>query len=321
MGFAFCGVLFFAWFSNQKSTVEKNGTNKAKVLKASAASGYTSGKGSNETMSFNSSDYSGPNYEKSSIPDIEDPGTAKAFRSEKPEGVGGVHATVVRSWKGVHRDVPFATLINDRFKKKVLELSDEYGLYPEVFMARIVAYSYDYVLSPERDPIDKNYTAMKRPNGDDRARFESVEESLKAYAVVNAGEITRLSPAGAIAKHERSWTMQKIIENNNFISNLAAKLRSTNTYAGMIGKSNKVSEEENEKREMIGEAISMVSKIEDKVKKQQAKSAGFDNWEDYVDELTEEEKDMQEKGATEKIAAVSKKKALHLKRRVAAKKN
>ena len=317
MGFAFAGAIFFILLLGNKANSTDLNAEEPKVYKAGIGLEAPKSVYSN---SVSSSDYSGPSYEKPSYPDINAPETAAAFRSEKPEDIVEVNrVNVVRSWKGVHRDLPFATLANDRFKQQVLKLSDEYGLYPDVFMSRIIAYSYEYVLSPERDPMDKNFTGMKRPNADERARFRSVEESLKAYAVVNAGEITRLSPAGAIAKHERSWTMQKIIETNNFVAELAMKLRSESSYEGMVGKINKVSAAENEKREVIGETLKMVSQVENEVKTKKAQAAGFDNWEDFVDDMTEEEIEKQEKVASKEIAAVSKKKSLHLKRRVAAK--
>ena len=317
MGFAFAGVVFFVWFLGNSTNASATETPNQKVMKASF--GFDSPKSVFSNDEVSSSDYSGPGYEKPSYPDIDAPETAMAFRSEKPEDIEITAVKVVRSWKGVHRDLPFATLTNDRFKQLVLDLSDEFGLYPDVFMARIIAYSYDFVISPERDPLDKNFTGMQRPKSDERARFKNVEESLKAYAIVNAGEITRLSPAGALAKHERSWTMQKIIESNGFIANLNSKMRSEAVYKGMVSKVNKASEAENERREVIGETLQMVSKVENKIKQKKAQEAGYDNWEDYMDDMTEEEIVLTEKGAAKEIAAVSKKKSLHLKRRVAAK--
>lgn len=319
VGFAFVGAVFFIWFLGNKANALSLNLTESKVLTASVNMDKPDDLYKNEDDGLTSADFSGPEYEKAIIPDLEAPETVTAFASEKPAGLEVNKVKLVRSWKGVHRDIPYATIANERFKDQVVRLSDKYGLYPEIFMARIIAYSYDYVLTPERDPVDRNFTGMQLPDSDQRAQFKDVSESLRAYAVVNAGEITRLSPAGALAKHGRSWTMQKIIEGNNFISDLAANLRPERIYTGMVSRVNKVSAEENEKREVVGETVKMISQVENQVKTDEAKSAGYENWDDYMDNLNEKEIAKKEEGANKKIAAISKKKSLHLKRRVAAK--
>lgn len=228
-------------------------------------------------------------------------------------------ATSIRSWKGVHRDESFAWLCFDRFGREVVALSEEHGLYPDVFLSRIIAYSYDYTKDPRVSPADNNLPALAHPKSDERALFRSVEESLKAYAVLHAGEVNRLSHEGAIGKNDRAWTMRKIIDSYPFVSNLATDLADRNAYRGRVGKANKASEQENYQREMVGEAIKMVSGVDDIVKKRRAESAGYSNWEDYLDDLTDEEQAQQEEETAAKTSAISKKKAFNLSRRVNAK--
>ena len=226
-------------------------------------------------------------------------------------------ASAVRSWKGVHRDESFAWLCFDRFGQEVVNLSDKHGLYADVFLSRIIAYSYEFTKDPRVSPADNNFTALTQPKNKDRARFRSVEESLKAYAVLHAGEVKRLSREGAIAKNDRAWTMRKIIDGYTFVSNLNSDHAD---YSGRIGRANKASEQENHQREMVGEAIKMVSTVDDIVKKRRAETAGYSNWEDYLDDLTDEERLQQTKAASSKTTAISKKKAFNLSRRVNAKK-
>lgn len=228
-------------------------------------------------------------------------------------------ATTIRSWKGVHRDESFAWLCFERFGQEVVALSKEHGLYPDIFLSRIIAYSYDYTKDPRVSPADNNVPALAHPKSDERALFRSAEESLKAYAVLHAGEVNRLSHEGAIGKNDRAWTMRKIIDGYPFVSNLAADLADRDAYRGRVGKANKASEQENYQREMVGEAIKMVSGVDDIVKKRRAESAGYSNWEDYLDDLTDEERAQQEEEASAKTSAISKKKAFNLSRRVNAK--
>ncbi len=234
--------------------------------------------------------------------------------------VSGQHADVVRSWKGVHRDEDYAWACYQRFGEDIMNLSEEFGLHPQVFLARIVTYSYDYVENPNRNPADNNFTALKRPGDQERAIFNDPYESLKAYAVVNAGEVTRLSAEGAVAKHDRAWTMNKLIEEYKFISDLEEAVVARADYNGLIGPANEVSEEENYQRELVGETIRLTARVDDKVKERQAKEAGYDDWESYLDALPEGQRQRQEEEAAGVTSAVLHKKALNLSRRVNAKK-
>ncbi len=225
-----------------------------------------------------------------------------------------------RSWKGVHRNEPFAWHSFERFEKEIIDLSEEHGLYPQVFMARLIAYSYDFVESPGEVPVDNNLTAMKRPGTDERARFQDPLESLKAYAVVNAGEVSSLSPEGALAKHDRSWTMAQIIQRYDFIGSLGRIVGESPVYAGRMGPANKVSEEETMRREVMGEGVKMAASVDQVVREKKAKDAGYDNWEDFLEDLPEGQQEAQEKNATAVTSAIMKKKAFNLGRRVAAKK-
>lgn len=241
-------------------------------------------------------------------------------RSRSSERAVVREAAEVRSWKGVHRDESFAWRSFERFGREVVALSEEHGLYPDVFLARIIAYSYEYTSDPRVDPADNNFTALPHPRNEGRARFRSPEESLKAYAVFHAGEVNRLSREGAIGKNDRAWTMRKIIDNYAFVANLAQETGERDAYRGRVGAANKVSEEENYQREMVGEAIRMTASVDDIVKKRRAESAGYSNWEDYLDDLSEEERAEEREKAAAKTSAVSKKKAFNLSRRVRAKK-
>jgi hypothetical protein len=279
---------------------------------------------------LSSSDYAGPEYKRPKA-------VTKRENSARRSTAGSTHssrstardaaapatyaATAIRDWKGVHRDAEYARQCFERFRDDVMNLSYQYGLYPQVFMARIIAFSYEYVSSPLEDPIDNNFLAMKRPGGESRARFEQVEESLKAYAVVNAGEILRLSAEGALAKHERAWTMRKIIENNAFVENLGELVMDGVYYTGHVGPANEVPEEENDAREMVGETLKMASKVERAVKEQQAQEAGFDNWEDYLESLPEGQRADREKNTSAITSAILKKKSFNMRRRVNAKKH
>ena len=320
-GFTIVGLLFFVWYLGYRKNnaslfaAMDKGNN---VLQANT----TTNQLNTEEYSFSGSDYNGPAYAKP--PKV---ANQKLGYGSNTAGEPIAEATAspnrvktVRKWEGVHRDQPFADKSYERFGDLITELSEEHGLYPDVFMSRVIAYSYDFVLSPVQDPYDKNFTAMKKPDGTGRARFKNAFESLKAYAVVNAGEITRLSQEGALAKHERSWTMQKIIDNNLFIQKLNAKVPSLANYAGKIGKANDISEEAIYEKEVVGEAIKMTAKVDEGVRQKKAEEAGFTTWKEYMDELSEDEQIAEEKETKEIISAVSKKKALHLKRRVAAKK-
>lgn len=247
------------------------------------------------------------------------PRVKKESKRSTAPSVGVRSASAVRNWKGVHRDESFAWGTYTRFADEVLELSEEYGLYPQVFMARIVAYSYDFIENPNFTPADNNMTAMRSPKTKDRALFRSVTESLKAYAVVNAGEIKKLSADGAVAKFDRAWTVRKIIEKHAFISDLSRDVRDHEGYSGLMGSASKLSEAEIYDYELEGEAINMVSNVEKSVRKNKATEKGFDSWEDYLDDLDEEEKETVEQEAASKTSAVSKKKAYNLGRRVDAK--
>ncbi len=241
-------------------------------------------------------------------------------RRSGSSAVSGRPADAVRSWKGVHRDEDFAWTCYQRFGEDIMNLSEEFGLHPQVFLARVIAYSYDFVENPKRNPGDNNFTALKRPGNKERAVFSDPYESLKAYAVVNAGEVTRLSAEGAVAKHDRAWTMNKLIEEYAFISDLQEAVVARADYNGLIGPANEVSEEENYQRELVGETIRLTARVDDKVKERQAKEAGYDDWESYLDALPEGQRQRQEEEAAGVTSAVLHKKALNLSRRVNAKK-
>lgn len=241
--------------------------------------------------------------------------------SRTPVGAATAQAAIpVRTWKGVHRDEPFAWHSFERFQDDVVSLSEEHGLYPQIFMARVIAYSYDFVEGPQDSPLDNNLTAMKRPGTDDRARFQDPLESLKAYAVVNAGEVSRLSAEGALAKHDRAWTMSQIIQRYDFVAELGSILGESPVYAGRMGPANKVSDEEIQRREVIGEGMKMATAIDKTVREKKAQSAGYDNWEDFWEDLPEGQKEVQEKNTAAVTSAIMKKKAFNLGRRVDAKK-
>lgn len=331
-GFALAGVLFFVWFLgyNKNNNAVLGPNDESKVLRSEFGASYEATNASEydhaDYATLSSADYKGTSFKRPNPVSSKLKTYRPVSRTENENHttatprVSPQKLTVLRSWKGVHRDESYAWQCFNRFGKHVANLSEEYGLYPQIMMARIIAYSYEYISNPNDKLFDQNFTAMKRPKGEERARFKSSLESLKAYAIVNAGEITRLSASGAVAKHDRSWTMQKIIDKYAFISDLGKDAKEDSDYAGIVGKANKVSAKENYKREVKGEAIKMVSNIEDKVKKRRAKGAGFDNWEDYLENLPEEEKVKLEKEAASTISAISKKKAFNLSRRVGAKK-
>ncbi len=321
-GFLIIGLLFFVWYlgyrKNNPSVEVSQNPESTQVLEGSLDERLND---YDNSFTVSSSDYSGPKYQKP-VPLSKksnnylalNAGPSAAAKVVKPEVTA---VKVLRNWKGVHRDKTFTQKCFERFANMVNELSDEYGLYPEVFMSRIIAYSYSFVLNPETDPVDKNFTAMKQPNGKGRARFRNSFESLKAYAIVNAGEITRLSAEGALAKHERAWTMQKIIDNNTYIKALRKDREAA--YAGVLGTANKISEAVKYEKELVGEAVKMAAKVDDVVKERRAQKAGYNTWEEYLEDLPEEEKHAQEENADAVVTAISKKKAFNLKRRVAAK--
>ena len=323
-GFALVGMLFFVWFlGNQKNSNQHQFQNTA-TLNAEVE-----------------------NYEAQAEEEIvisSDEYTPRASKYEKPEPISGKAKSVeytpvrekkkkerkvsnytrskknaesVRSWKGAHRDESFAWLCFDRFGSDVAELSDKYGLHPEVMMARIIAYSYEYTDHPRKDLADNNFTAMRKPKSKKRAIFEDPIESLKAYAVVNAGEINKLSPEGAIAKHDRAWTMRKLVEKYAFISDLSES--SDKSYSGKVGSANKFSAKEVYKHEYAGETIKMISSVEGKVKKRRAKDAGFESWDEYMESLPEGRRVEQEDNIKDVTAAIAKKKSFNLSRRVKAK--
>ena len=323
-GFSLVGLLFFVWYlgyrKNNPMTASST-TQNNQVLEGSMGT-LADNEASYDIVS--SEDFSGPAYSKP--PSVAKNKSLGYMSNTAGEPIAEANVSVpyrdkmIRTWKGVHRDASYASICFERFKESVINLSEEHGLYPDIFMARIIAYSYEFIKNPKKDPFDKNFTAMKLPKeATGRAKFGNAFESLKAYAVVNAGEILRLSHEGAIAKHERSWTMQKIIETYSFIKELNKNLP-TLAYDGMVGPANKISEEELYEKEVYGEAIKMASKVEDVVKERRAQDAGFTNWEAYIEDMpNEEEKVKESKSANEVISAVSKKKAFNLKRRVAAK--
>ena len=323
-GFSVVGLLFFVWYLGYRKNnpATQNITDNNQVLKGTMAEDYGDVA---EYGMVSSDDYSGPAYLKP--PTVAKKESLKYTSNTAGEPIAEANVTaplrdkMVRNWKGVHRDGAYNGRCFERFEKPVLDLSEEHGLYPDIFMSRVIAYSYEFTLNPKSDPFDKNFTAMKMPKGTGRAKFKSAFESLKAYAVVNAGEITRLSHEGALAKHERSWTMQKIIETYTFVKSLNEKLPNLAAYDGMVGPANKVSKEELYEKEVFGEAIKMASKVDDVVKDKKAKDAGYSNWEAYIDDLPQQEKAKASENTKKVISAVSKKKAFNLKRRVAAKKS
>lgn len=271
-------------------------------------------------------EYKGGQHRKPSMAAhrLSDPRSAETARStERRSASASVrrsNAEAVRSWKGVHRDEGFAWSCYQRFGEDIMNLSEEFGLHPQVFLARVIAYSYDYVEHPEQNPADNNFTALKRPGDKGRAAFRDPYESLKAYAVINAGEIKRLSAEGAVAKHDRAWTMNKIIEDYAFISDLKEAVVARADYDGLMGPANEVSEEENYQRELVGETIRLTARVDEKVKERKAVEAGYDDWESYLDALPEGQRQRQEEEAAGITSVVLQKKALNLSRRVNAKK-
>lgn len=335
IGFALIGGLFFMWFlgylNNDEDTraldynMAKAGIENHRETPAenrtyeSTAYERPRSRGNNGSSAFNSADYDSPDFERPAEVAREALNSRSAEAApETPAAVS--HAVAIRSWKGVHREEDYARMCFELFRNEVADLSLEYGLYPEVFMARIIAYSYGYTINPVESPVDNNMTGMKQPKGEQRARFRTTLESLKAYAVVNAGEINRLSEEGALAKHDRAWTMRKIIENNAFVENLKKTIKRNREYAGMMGPASRVSEEEELKLEGQGETIKIISSVESTVKERRAKSAGYDSWEDYLESIPEGRQAEQEEDAKAVISAVSKKKAFGMGRRLEAKK-
>lgn len=335
-GFAAIGLLFFVWFlghnKNNTETVNDQMNNNLATTKAAmgiSAPGSDVRSGNTSEYS-NSNDYVRSNYQApkpvTRSADIyhekaaaKGESSLRAAAAQKSVDRQTTSSAALRSWKGVHRDESFAWLCFERFGEDVASLSQKYGLYPDVFMARLIAYSYEYTKDPRVDPADKNIPALADPKGRSRARFRSSLESLKAYAVVNAGEIKRLSKEGAIAKNDRAWTIRKLIDKHRFVSDLSLNAADAN-YRGMVGPANKVSKKETYQREVVGEAIKMVSTVDDVVKKRRAETAGYSNWDDYLEELSPEEREQAKKQAASTTSAVSKKKAFNLSRRVDAKK-
>ena len=328
VGFAAVGLLFFVWFIGHK----KNSTGSSWLNQENVTVHASTGmdEAPERRTIFDepikvSEGTSKKRYKKEKKEPVEVYEAAitprkvkKEKRSAAPEVVVK-KATAIRNWKGVHRNEQFAWNAYTRFAEEVAELSDQYGLYPEVFMARIIAYSYDFVENPNYAPADNNMTAMRSPKTKDRAMFRSVSESLKAYAVVNAGEIKKLSADGAIAKFDRAWTVRKIIQKYSFISDLNKETRNHEDYGGLMGSASKISDEEAYDYELEGEAIRMVSTVEEQVRKNKAQDEGYDNWQDYLEDLTEEEQAQVEQNAADETSAVSKKKSYNLSRRVDAK--
>lgn len=338
LGFAFVGMIFFVWLlGHNENAVSLENDYQNSTLQSRIGDGKadTDLKSSYRTPraessdALSSSDYAGPEYERPKAvtkrgSSTTRPTTESKVSSSSPTAAAKsapLIASAIRDWKGVHRDMEYARNCFERFRDDVMNLSYEYGLYPQVFMARLIAFSYEYVDNPLENPTDNNFLAMKRPDGTSRARFEAIEESLKAYAVVNAGEIARLSAEGALAKHERAWTMRKIIENNTFVESLGELVMDGVYYTGTMGPANEVSEEENDEREIVGETLKMASKVDRAVKEQQAQDAGFDNWEDYLESLPEGQRADREKDASAITSAVLKKKSFNMRRRVNAKKH
>ena len=323
-GFALVGMLFFIWFlGNHKNSntqqFESIPSLKAEVKEYDAAQ--------EDELVISSDDYS-PRASKYSRPEpisgkaktidytpVKE--TRKSERTISHYTKAKKNAETVRSWKGSHRDESFAWLCFDRFGEDVVQISEQYGLHPDVLLARIIAYSYEYIEHPRQDLTDNNFTAMRKPKSKKRAIFETPLESIKAYAVVNAGEVNQLSSEGAIAKHDRAWTMRKLIEKYEFIANLRAE---DTAYKGKMGKANDFSEEEVYKHEYAGETIKMISNVESKVKKRRAKDAGYESWDDFMESLPEGRRIEQEDNIKNVTAAIAKKKSFNLSRRVSAKK-
>lgn len=330
VGFAAVGLLFFVWLLGHNKNVGEQvqegltiqagvGMDKAperktifdepiKVSEKNSRERYKKPKKTSEPVETYEASIYAPR-----------PKVKKESRSASPSSVAVHSASAIRNWKGVHRDEAFSWNAYTRFAEEILELSEEYGLYPEVFMARIIAYSYDYIENPNHTPADNNMTAMRSPKTKQRALFKSVSESLKAYAVVNAGEIKKLSAEGAVAKFDRAWTVRKIIEKNAFISDMGKSTRDHRGYSGLMGSASKISEAEIYDYELEGEAVHMVSTVEESVRKNEAKDQGFDSWEDYLEDLSEAEQVKVEQKAASKTSAVSTKKSYSLGRRVDAK--
>ena len=331
-GFAIIGLVFFIWFlgnqQNNNGLQLMNSSNvlRSQVTESSTVQNYSNDKYDGEDIVIRSEDYSGsastykqPRSVARNVDYVPVRPEVATKRSKSDYTRRQEAGAAVRSWKGAHRDESFAWLCYERFAEDVVDLAEEKGLYPEVLMARIVAYSYEYVTNPKSRMADNNFTGMKKPKGEDRARFRNPLESLKAYAVVNAGEVNHLSAEGALAKHDRAWTMRKIIEQYEFISNLSAT--NGKNYKGKVGTANRISKEEIYKHEYAGEAMKMTSSVERKVKKRRAKEAGYENWDSYLESLPEGKRVQQEDNVKAVTAAVSKKKSFNLGRRVDAKRN
>jgi hypothetical protein len=326
IGFAVAGWFFFAWFVGHMQSREHTYQESfSDYPTAQANAGPYSSKGADHyTERENNRTRPAAKFKQPTplesyareMPSADTYETAPAPRATRASAERA--AIPVRDWKGAHRDTDFARICHERFGEEIAELSTQYGLYPQVFMARVIAYSYEFLERPGQDIADFNLTAMKQPNGPERARFRSAKESLRAYATVNAGEVKRLSADGALAKHDRAWTMRKIIENNRFVA--AMGQTTSSAYEGYVGPANEVSSETNHKREVVGEAVRIVSSVDNSVKKRRAKEAGFDSWEEYLESLPKELRDKQEESASAVISAVSKKKSMNLSRRVEAKK-
>ena len=323
-GFALVGMLFFVWFlGNQKNN---NQQFKAPELRAQMNEYEANAKAdeiviSNDDYDYKSSDFKRPEPISGKAKKIEYTTIKEERKKDRTVSnytLAKKNAETVRSWKGAHRDESFAWLCFDRFGQEVGELSDKYGLHPEVMMSRIIAYTYEYMTHPRHDLADNNFTAMRKPKSKERAHFETPEESLQAYAIVNAGEVKKLSAEGAIAKHDRAWTMRKLIEKYEFISNL--KATESESYRGKVGTANDFSAEEVYKHEYAGETIKMISNVERKVKQRRAKDAGYETWEDFMESLPEGRRIEQEDNIKDVTAAIAKKKSFNLSRRVKAKK-
>ena len=335
-GFAIIAFLFGIWFlGSKKNNLPDNSSANEQIIISAADVGnkdqpergsvdYT-----NSGSYTKSNDYQRQTYElpeKVSAAPTAYASIAAPERSSKRKSSTvkvasvGKRAKAVRSWKGVHRDESFAWLCFDRFGAEVVELSEKYGLYPDVFMARIIAYSFEYTNDPRVDPSDKNFTGLPEPKSRSRAIFRSASESLKAYAVFHAGELKQLSKEGAMGKNDRAWSMNKIIDNYAFVKDLAKDAPERSAYKGRVGSSNRVAEEKNYQREMVGEAVRMVSSVDNVVKKRRAGTAGYSNWEDYLESLPEDVRAEETDNAASATSAISKKKAFNLSRRVDAKK-
>ena len=283
IGFSIVGLFFFVWFlgnqSNNGRQFMSTEVLRGEVTSPSSYSNHT--EDDQEDIVIRSSDYSGSasTYQRPKsvsgkartvdYTEVKELSSRKRNKTTSDYTRNKMNAQTVRSWKGSHRDESFAWLCYERFGKDVVNLSNKHGLYPEVLMARIVAYSYEYTTNPKKGMADNNFTAMRKPKAKERAKFRSAHESLKAYALVNAGEVNRLSSEGAVAKHDRAWTMRKIIERYEFISDLSSSR--PKSYKGKVGVANKISKEDTYKHEYAGEAMKMTSSVERKVKKTQSK--------------------------------------------------